>query len=58
MAEKVQEIVFTEAEKQKITEVKRYYDKEWRRKNPDKVRMYRNRFYLKKWQQLRDEGKI
>lgn len=31
-----------------ITEARRAYLKEWRKKNPDKVRSYQERFWLKK----------
>lgn len=34
------------AEEKKVA--KREYEKQWRRKNPDKIRAIRERFYLKK----------
>ena len=41
-----------------IREANRQYKKEWRKKNPDKVKAATERYWLKKAQELKERGLI
>ncbi len=43
---------------QKIREVRNEYARQWRRKNPEKVREYMDRYWLRKFEEKhKDDGK-
>jgi len=49
------EMALTQKEKEEINKARREYKKEWRKKNPDKVRAANERYWLKKAAQKKQQ---
>jgi len=48
-------MALTQKEKEEINKARREYKKEWRKKNPDKVRAANERYWLKKAAQKKQQ---